>query len=246
MNPYTSGDTTTAWVRGYDDFSYHPGTFSIDVMTTEQLRQTMVTVWRHLRVSGTSELRLLFSWPSWAIDGKPAWADNRAVDRSIPFDSHAFKNHVRSLVQYQNEDFFERESIELPCPTYEFSYDEGGMRISKGAFTKWGDKDAWQGVIDTMQEALDDMPATLDISGIEIEIEVTVSGTFTTSIGAATLLGSSEFHGDVNELEVELEGAINDVAGDYISLDYADPDLEIDGFNCLDLGYDIRNGVSEQ
>lgn len=248
-NPYTSGDTVVAWARGYEDFSYHPQPFDPGQMTEAQQGLCYVGFSTYMNPQGGRQERLLWSWPNYgkAYEAdKPAWADNRPEDRSLAFDVYNMRGQITSAVQYGNRALVPEGAIELPCPPYEFEYEEGGLRITKGSFTKWGDKDSWESVIATMQEWIDDMPSGLNISNLMVELEVQVSATTNINVSAQSLLDSDVFHGDANELEEALADAINDLdLGDYID-SYAEyTNVSAEGCEPVDLSWDIKNGAVE-
>ena len=244
-NPYTSADTMVAWKHGYEDAAYFPAPFDIENMTPEAQLSIQLQL---VEVKG--DTRLAFGWPSWLTVGRPAWADNRLEHRSILFGKPAMGGLARQALSYKN--IVPDGTVTLPCPPYEFSYENGDIIISKGAFTKSGSKSDWEGVIQMFQEAVDNAPSGYDISDVQIGVTVEVKASVTTYVSASSLIGEDEWYGDLDSLEEAIEDAARYGTNfeEYFDLDdiaysMTNSDWSVENWEMTDANYDIQNGATE-
>ncbi len=261
LNPYTSGDTCTAWAQGFDDGLYNPAPFDpTTIVDLDRNTQDYISVnVQHEREPGKNAVvrgtYLVYTWVGGTIetDDKPAWTQNRWKERSVRVNVGDINRIARIAIN--DPMIVAQGSVELPCPPYEYTYADGGMRITAGAYTKHGSKNEWEGVLAEMQEKVEEMPAGIDVSDVSISITVTQPATarWSTSISADTLLGRDDqydgdiWQGSMDELEVALDDAVSmlDVGDLYYSEeveyemdDYAEPDVEIP-----DMTYDLSAAV---
>ena len=241
-SPYTSADTLMAWKNGYAARSYFPAPFSLDGID-RAIVQT--SIWEKGNHEGVKELRLLFDVPRYVEgDSRPAWADNEPMDRSIPLHLGSMQTTIRQGMRERS--IMSDGSYELPCPPYEFTYEDGLIHMSKGPFTKGGSKEDYLSVIAMMQEAVDNAPQGYDITDIQIGVDVTVQYTATAYISASTLLGQDEWFDDLDALEDRIEEEVRYYGKNYIEIGYLDySEGEIVDHETTDVAYDIQNGVSE-
>ena len=261
-NPYTSGDTCVAWAQGYDDALYEPAPFNpadIELLPPEVQNYVSMAIYHDRSSKYDSVVRgtyLLWSWSGGTLfestGGQPAWKDNRWQDRSVKMDTY----HLRAIISRGINDpmLTAPGSHELPCPPYEFTYVNGGMRITAGTFTKWGDKDDWDRVLQQMREAFDDIPETLDCSDVTIDLSVTAQAraSWIQSIPVSDMLvneeqmDGDEWNGTADELHDAVVSAIDNLDSGELMDYYTDIDYEVDEYSefdveAQDLTYDLSD-----
>ncbi len=262
LNPFTSGDTCTAWAHGFDDGLYKPAPFDpTTIVDLDRNTQEYISVnVKHDRDSGNYAIvkgtYLVYDWVGGTIatDDKPAWTQNRWKERAVRVNVRDFTRIARGAIN--DPIIVAQGSVELPCPPYEYTYVDGGMRITAGAYTKHGMRDEWEGVLAEMQKKLEEMPAGIDVSDVSINIDVIQPATarWSTRISVDMLLGGDEqldgdiWTGSMDDLEIALDDAISTLSTDdlnsgyeeieYEMDDYADPDVEVP-----DMMYDLSDAV---
>ena len=259
-NPYTSGDTCVAWAQGYDDALYEPAPFNPSELLPQEVQSYVSVAIYHDRDPSISSITrgtyLLWSWTGGTLfedsGRQPVWKDNRWQDRSIKLDTWS----LRGIIQRGIGDptIVGPGSYELPCPPYEFTYESGGMRMTAGTFTKYGDKEDFQAVITSMQDALNDAPETLDCSDVTINLSVSAraSASWVQSIPVSDMLAGEdqmdgdEWNGTEDELHDAVVSAIDNLDSGELMDYYTDIDYEVDEYSefdveAQDLTYDLND-----
>ena len=261
-NPYTSGDTCVAWATGWGDGKYKPAVFdftAISDLPKEIQTYINITVQadREAGYNGVIKgMHLVWTWTGGTLyeADQPAWVSNKWQHRSVPIDRYDVTRIVRQHLQ--NTHVTAPETIELPCPPYSFTYSGGGMRISQGVFTKWGDKDDWQAVINSMQEALDAAPQGINVEDVSVTVDVSATATarWSSQVSATDLLSTHDdyddgvWSGSMDDLADALDEAVCELDSSEVSDDYADIEYEMDYYGdtnveASDINYDLDQAV---
>ena len=254
-NTFSAPLNRAAWEAGWDAFvithtllENAPPPF--DPKSIDLTDDGVELAYGKMNVDGT--LRR-FIYPVWvgSHEGRPEWLSISAWDRRI---ISLGKSIVRSIARNAlNGGEMSDGDIELPCPPYDYEYtDDGKLRITAGAFTKEGARDEWQGVIDEMQQQVEDMPEGIDIGGLEVTASVSASLTVKFSADAAGLL---EYHDSMNGTvwmgsTSELLDALNEEgAAATEQIEYDDPtqhdEYEVDSMDDAEFSsYDLEQALS--
>jgi hypothetical protein len=257
-NPYTSGDTCVAWAQGYDDAKYNPAPFNpvdIEELSTGVRNYISMTYMHDLSKEYPSVVAgqyLLYSWTGGTLhpEDRPAWVTNRPEHRRVKVGNYDLTRIVRQGLN--DRQIVAEGGIELPCPPYDYTYSEGGMRITAGSFTKWGSKDDWDVVLTEMREKWEEIPAGLNIEDVNVSIYVTAPATaqWTTSIEVTSMVENENgvYMGTEDELHDEVSAAIDNLEGHEVGSEWAEVEYEIDDYSveieASDLSYDLQE-VSE-
>jgi hypothetical protein len=194
-----------------------------------------------------------YDLPSDADEVRPEWADLPWKERIIMDVKPGLAHSIASFVVQGRVPGAAK--VQLPCPPYEFTQDGGRLRIEKQGVFHEGTKQDWEGVIEDMQAAVEEMPNGIDITSMSVGIDVTREVTYYIRKDVTDLIGDSDqldndgmWIGTESELESALEDALSDLQrgwGDTYQLDhdgYGDyQEGAILSAEYEDLSYDISN-----
>lgn len=220
---------------------------AFDPKTIDINHKNINPVFARTIVDGEATNTIRINWVHDYSDSRDTEANQRPAWAYLPIDERVFMELpdplvnaiVRRTMQQPN-----RLEIELPCPPYEYTIEDGRLQIKSGGYVKSGTKAEWQAVIKQMQAEVEEMPDGIDTTDLpDITIQVNIKSSTTVDVSVQDLLEGSEqydgelFVGDKTELEDALERALEDYEVDEYNTSMSDAYIDEIEAESNDLSY---------